>query len=555
MSEWSRPTDYTAALSVSSLSVGYAARGRFADGEVVTHVNLEVDAGETVSLVGQSGSGKSTIALAVTGLLPPNGRITAGSVRLNGIDVTGYSNREWRRLRGRVLGFIPQDPLSSLDPLQPVGRQVGQVFRLHGQVRRAGVRRQVITLLDRVGIREPDRCYDSYPHELSGGQLQRILIAAAIAANPSLLIADEPTSALDVTIQKGILDLIEDLQRELKLAVLLITHDLAVAQERSRGIVVLNAGVVREAGRVATVMGAPRDPYTIQLLADAPALSPQKFAEVRLARPAQTPEAAIHVENLTKIYGGGKGKSAPALDGVSFSVSRGAVHALVGESGSGKTTAARIIAGLTSFSAGTVRVRNRLLPHTPPATNPHASELQLVYQNPLSAMDPKFTAREIVEEPLRIHRWGDKSARLRAVRHVLDQVGLPSLVLDRRAKEISGGQRQRLAIARALVMRPGILVLDEPTSALDVSVQARLIELLVRLQVENGLTYLFISHDLGLVRQVADEITVLSAGRVVETGAADRVFNAPESDTTRTMLASMPGRAACLGAARAPDQS
>jgi peptide/nickel transport system ATP-binding protein len=553
--EWFPAANNGVALSVSGLSVGYAGRGRLGGTDVVSRVDFDVEAGETVALVGQSGSGKSTIALAATGLLPPNGRITEGSVRLNGTDVTGHSNRDWRRLRGRVLGFIPQDPLSSLDPLQPVGRQVGQVFLLHGQVRRADVKQRVIALLDRVGIREPSRCYDSYPHELSGGQLQRILIAIAIAANPMLLIADEPTSALDVTVQKVILDLIEDLQRELRLAVLFITHDLALAQERSHGIVVLNGGVVREAGRAATVMRAPRDPYTIQLLADAPALSPRKFTEVRQARLPPAPEPAIHVEALTKVYEAGGKNVALALDAVSFSVTRGAVHALVGESGSGKTTAARIIAGLTGFSAGTVRVGDRLLPTNPLATNPYAADLQLVYQNPLSAMDPKFTVRDIVEESLRIHRRADKSERLRVVRRVLDQVGLPAHVLDRRAKEISGGQRQRVAIARALVMSPGILVLDEPTSALDVSVQARLIELLVDLQAENGFTYLFISHDLGLVRQIADEITVLSAGRVVETGAVARIFDAPESEYTRTMLASMPGRDAWRGTACAFDQS
>jgi peptide/nickel transport system ATP-binding protein len=549
MAEWSSPSSGMVSLSVRDLSIGYASSGRSSGSDVVSHVSFDIRAGETVALVGQSGSGKSTIALAVTGLLPLNGRITTGTVRLNGADVTRYSNRDWRKLRGSVLGFIPQDPLSSLDPLQPVGRQVGETFLLHGQARRAEVEQRVITLLDRVGIREPQRCHDSYPHELSGGQLQRILIAIAIAANPSLLVADEPTSALDVTVQKVILDLIEDLQRELKLAVLFITHDLALARERSDGIVVLNGGVVCEAGRVATVMNAPRDPYTVQLLADAPTLSPRKFAEVRQARASHAPETAIHVENVTKVYGAGGRNAAPALDSVSFSVTRGALHALVGESGSGKTTAARIIAGLARFTAGTVRVRERLLPPDPPATNPYARELQLVYQNPLSAMDPKFTVREIVEEPLRIHRQADRSGRLRAVRDVLDQVGLAANVIDRRARDISGGQRQRVAIARALVMSPEILVLDEPTSALDVSVQARLIELLIDLQARNRLTYLFISHDLGLIRQIADEITVLSAGRVVETGKAGRILTTPESDYTRTMLAAMPGYGAWRGAA------
>ncbi len=527
-----------AVLAVQGLTVAYRRRGRAPQETVVHSVSFELPPGQTLALVGQSGSGKSTIALALAGLLPPEGTITGGQVLLGNEDIAGFSPRQWRRVRGRVLGFIPQDPLSSLDPLQRVGTQVAQTLVLHNIATRRDAIEQSIALLDRVGIREPRQRYAAYPHELSGGQLQRVLIAIAIAAKPSVLIADEPTSALDVTVQKRILDLVAELQRELGLALMFISHDLALAQERSHRIVVLNHGAVREAGDVVSVTRAPRDPYTIQLLSDVPALTPDKFDTLRSTRVPQR-DVAIRVEGLTKIYD--RGSTTPALDDVSFTVARGSVHALIGESGSGKTTAARIVAGLTSFSAGTVTVGDRTLPPRPTAINRHATQLQMVFQSPLATMNPKFTVRDIVEEPLRIHQLGDQLARHRAVREALDAVGLAEPLLDRRPRDLSGGQRQRVAIARALVLAPEILVLDEPTSALDVSVHARLIELLVYLQGRHRLTYLFITHDLGLVRQVADEITVLASGSVVETGRADQILNAPAAAYTVEILASVPG--------------
>ena len=492
---------------------------------------------------------RSTLALAAAGLLPANGRVLSGSVHIGEQHVTHYSRRQWLPLRGRVVGFVPQDPLSSLDPLQRVGDQLAQALRLHRVAERYDARSQAVALLERVGIDQPERRYDAYPHELSGGQLQRVLIAIAISANPSLLIADEPTSALDVTVQQTVLDLIGDLQRERELAVLFITHDLALAHDRADELVVLRGGRAVEKGPVQQVLEAPRDAYTIKLVSDAPALAPSRYAALRkpgLALVAEPP--AIVVEGLGKHYPGAPGQS-PALDAVDLDVASGSIHALVGESGSGKTTLARIVSGLLGYSKGRVNVLGRTLPSEPPASNHHAAALQYVYQNALAAMDPRYTVGQVIEEPLRIHAPLNGVQRLDLVRDMLDQLALPADILDRRPREISGGQRQRVALGRALVLQPRILVLDEPTSALDVSVQAQLIELLLKLQARYRLTYLFISHDLSLVRQIADEVSVLAGGRRVETGRAQQIFHAPAHAYTQRLIGAIPGQGALRSAA------
>lgn len=523
-------------LEITDLTIGYAS-GRAAT-TVVRDVSLSLQAGKTLALVGQSGSGKSTIALAAGGLLPANGRIESGTVRIDGQDVTELSRRGWHGLRGTVVGFVPQDPLSSLDPLQRIGSQVGAALLQHSSATRRTVLERTIALLDRVGIRDPERRVRSYPHELSGGQLQRVLIAIAIAGEPKLLIADEPTSALDVTVQKTILDLLGDLQRELGLALLFITHDLALAGERSDTIAVLHQGELVESGATADIVENPLDPYTRQLFSDAPALSPDKYRDRRAASIHTAPESnAITVSGLVKRFG-----SHAAVDGVSFTVAAGSTHALVGESGSGKTTIARAIAGLTAFDSGEIRVGDRTLERTPVHSNPHAQQLQLVYQNPLAALDPRFSVRRALEEPLILAGQRSRAARAERVAEALDQVALPSSVLDRRPRELSGGQRQRVAVARALISHPGVLVLDEPTSALDVTVQSRIIDLLFDLRETHNLTYLFISHDLSLVRQIADEVSVLDSGTLVESGPVSEIFSAPRSPYTRRLLDSIPGQ-------------
>lgn len=530
------------ALQVRGLSVAYGHGPNTVP--VLQKADLTLQRGQTLALVGQSGSGKSTLAQAAGGLLPASGRITAGSVHVAGEDVTAFSRRSWRRLRGTGVGYIPQDPLSSLDPLQTVGRQVGQALRLSAGTPAGDLPAQAAALLARVGIREPERRISSYPHELSGGQLQRVLIAIAIAGSPGLLIADEPTSALDVTVQKTILDLLGDLQSDLGLAILFITHDLALAGDRSDALAVLNHGRVVEAGPVERILDRPEDPYTRALFADAPALTPHKYRSRLEAAAAPQREAAVVVRELFKRYGH-DGAVPAAVDSVSFTVPAGTTHALVGESGSGKTTIARILAGLEPFSGGTVRVGGRELERQPAAVNPHARQLQLVYQNPLAALDPKFSVRRSIEEPLRLHRGADpadRHTRAARVADVLDRVGLPRTLLERRPREISGGQRQRVAVARALILTPEILVLDEPTSALDVTVQARIIDLLFDLREESGLTYLFISHDLSLVRQIADGVSVLQQGRLVDSGTVEHLFEHSTNAYTRRLVDSIPGR-------------
>ena len=528
-------------IVVEDLRVGYF-HGRGGVADVVHGVSFEVGRGETTSLVGQSGSGKSTIAHAIGGLLPANGAVTGGRIRVLGSDVTGFTPRQWRGLYGSSVGFVPQDPLSSLDPLVRVGDQIAQSLRVHATVPRAAVRDRVVELLDHVGIQKPAERARSYPHQLSGGQLQRVLIAIAVAARPAILIADEPTSALDVTVQKTILDLLAELQRDLGLAVLFITHDLALARERADRLVVLNHGLVKDHGPTREVLENPGDPYTVTLLSHAPAENPDRYAgRVAAADPAAP--VVLEVDGVTKVFGRSPDDpgAVRAVDDVSLRLTRGSIHALVGESGSGKTTLARIAAGLIGFDAGRVTVAGRELDPQPDVVNPHAADLQLVYQNPLAAMDPRYDVERIVEEPLRLAGLRDRAERRRRVRDILDRVALPATVLDRRPREVSGGQRQRVAIARALVLAPKILVLDEPTSALDVTVQAQIIDLLVDLQREQELSYVFISHDLSLVRQVSDTITVLENGVAVERGATRAVFAAPAHPYTRRLLDAIPG--------------
>ncbi|MBB5916102.1 peptide/nickel transport system ATP-binding protein [Nocardia transvalensis] len=531
-------------LAVSHLSVDYAAAGPHDGRPVVSDVSFTVGRGDVVAVVGQSGSGKSTIARAILGLLPEGGRIVAGNVRIDGLDVTRLGRRRWRGIRGGTVGFVPQDPLGSLDPLKRVGSQIAEVLVAHGIARPRAARRRAVELLDRVGIDAPEARARQYPHELSGGQQQRALIAIAVAGDPDLLIADEPTSALDVTVQRRILDLLDDLRRERGLGIVFITHDLALAEHRSTRVVVLSDGVIRESGATADVLRFPADDYTRRLIGDAPALSPDKYE-----RPAPDGPAVLEVRDLTKSYRAG----APVLDGVGFSVTAGSVHALVGESGSGKTTLARVLAGLTAFDSGEVIVEGARLDSrawsTPALRRERSRVLHLVQQNPLAALDPRLPIAESVAEPLTINKIGTRVTRRAQALAALERVGLPPEIGARRPAEVSGGQRQRVVLARALVADPRILVLDEPTSALDVSVQAQIIDLLLGLQRGLDLTLLFISHDLALVRQIADDVSVLHGGALVETGPARAVFDAPAAEYTRRLLDAVPRPATVVNAA------
>ncbi len=529
-------------LAVEDLSVSYR------DGEVATRVvhgvSFSIAPGEVVALVGESGSGKSTTAQAVIGLLAENGRIDGGAIRLAGTDISRWSQRRLDSVRGARISLVPQDPGSSLNPVRTIGAQVGEILTIHRRSSRAETRQRVIELLARVGLNRPEMRAGQYPHELSGGMKQRVLIAIAIALRPSLIIADEPTSALDVTVQKRILDLLDDLRRESGTSLLLVTHDLGVAADRADRIVVLQGGRIQEQGRTADVLGAPASPYARRLLADAPSMS----AVRRPATPAAPPSSsqpAIVVEGLAKDFPlrGSRTERIRAVDGLSFTVPRGTTHAIVGESGSGKTTAIRAIVGFETPSAGRIVIGGTDLAGLGgEALRQLRRTIQLVYQNPFSSLDPRQSVFRIVEEPLLNFAPVSKADRARRVHDMLDRVGLPRTVLLRRPAALSGGQRQRVAIARALVLKPQILVLDEAVSALDVTVQAQILRLLGELQTELGLTYLFVSHDLAVVRQISHTVSVLQDGRHVESGTVDDVFDCPRSPYTRELIAAIPGQ-------------
>ena len=532
-------------LEVQDLAVAY--RDAAGQAQRVVHgVSFSVAPGEVVALVGESGSGKTTTAQAVIGLLADNGRREHGSIRLQGTEVSGWPAARWNAIRGRVVSLVPQDPTMSLNPVRTVGDQVGEILRIHGLRDRTAVEARVLELLARVGLSQPALRARQYPHELSGGMRQRVLIAIAIALRPALIIADEPTSALDVTVQRRILDLIDALRRETGTAVLLVTHDLGVAADRSHRLVVMQGGRIQEQGPTLELLRNPQSAYTRQLLADAPSLAP---APRRTPRPATTDDWAIEVEDLVHEFAAPGHASAHgrgifrAVDGVSLRVRRGSTHAIVGESGSGKTTTIRAIVGLGRPTAGRIRIEGtEVTGLRGEALRQLRRRVQLVYQNPFSSLDPRQSVFDIIEEPLLNFDPLPADERRRRVHDMLERVGLPAAVLQRRPHALSGGQRQRVAIARALVLQPQVLVLDEAVSALDVTVQAQILALLAQLQQDLGLTYLFISHDLAVVRQIADTVSVLRAGRVVDAGSVEEVFQRPTSDYTRELMDAIPGK-------------
>ncbi len=534
-------------LTVQGLSIAYGPTA------VVHDVAFSVAKGESLALIGESGSGKSTIAKAILRLLPHSEATATGRVALNGRDVLTLPEKQFRPLRGRELGFIPQDPASALNPVRTIGAQAHEAAALLGETDPAVRRAKILDMLEQVGLPDPLRVYDSYPHQLSGGMLQRVLIALTVLPRPSLIVADEPTSALDVTVQKLILDMLTDLRRELDISLLLITHDLAIAAERADSLVVLKDGAVQESGASRDVFASPATDYARSLQADVPALHPDRYRSQRVpfkgahdgdsrTRAGASPTAGfqIDVRGVTKRFPAG-GKDVLACDGVSFSVERGRTHALVGESGSGKTTAVRLLLGLEQPDGGDIEVAGQSTSGRSRAdVREIRRHLQLVYQNPFTSLDPTWRVGRLVREPLDQFGVGTKAERAQSVREALEAVGLPSDVASRRAAHLSGGQRQRVAIARALVVRPDVVVLDEPTSALDVSVQAGILELLSKLQRELGLTYLFVSHDLALVRQVADTVSVLRRGQVVEDGPVEEIFHRPQHPYTRALLEAIP---------------
>ncbi len=538
-------------LEIRDLAVTY--RTRRGGVPAVKNVSVTVERGTVTAIVGESGSGKSTSAMATLGLLPGNAEVS-GTIKLDGRLITNLSEREWRSIRGTRVGLIPQDPNNSLNPVKTIGASVGEGLRIAPKAVRLSAsarKKKVLDLLEQVGIDNPGVRYDQYPHQLSGGMKQRALIAAAVATEPELIIADEPTSALDVTVQRTILDLLDRMRTELDLGILFITHDLAVAGDRADQLVVMQGGEVKEHGPTDRILTDPHDPYTRRLLSDAPSLV--SAVEQSTYRPGPAPDATalLTVDTLRREFGGGDDPFV-AVDDVSFTVAAGTTHAIVGESGSGKSTLARMITAFQEPTSGTVTLDDLRIDEFGTFSKVGRRDLrrrvQMVYQNPFSSLDPRQTVGKILAEPLRNLTDLSKTQIREKVEAILDRVALGSGagsvsgdVAQRRPAELSGGQRQRVAIARALILDPELVVLDEAVSALDVTVQAQILSLLDELQRDLGLTYLFISHDLSVVREISDTVTVMSHGRQVESGLTSEIFEHPQDEFTEKLLDAIPG--------------
>lgn len=562
-------------LRVENLAVDFRTESGAA--RAVTGATVEVRRGQTVAIVGESGSGKTTLAMAVLGLLASNGAVAEGHIWFKGEDLGAAGAQRMAQLRGTELGLVPQDPMTNLDPVMRIGRQIDEGLIDNGVRTLRTARARTVELLQEVGLPDAARRASQYPHEFSGGMRQRALIAMGLSARPALLVADEPTSALDVTVQRGILDQLAGLTRDLGTAVLLITHDLGLAAERADVVVVMYRGEIVEQGPARRVLTEPQHEYTKRLMAAAPSLASRRIEiarergleevleEALLApsaeigssddgTPSGTPDEPtsaplVRVRDATKVFrirGNGllsRGRDFTAVEGVSLDVPRGGTVAVVGESGSGKSTLARMILDIEKPTSGTIEFDG-----APAGGHDHTSRIayrrrvQPVFQDPYSSLDPLYSVYRAIEEPLRAHGYGDPAERRARVEELAEQVALGKGVLRRFPSELSGGQRQRVAIARALALSPELVVCDEAVSALDVVVQAQILRLLAQLQEDLGLTYLFITHDLAVVRQIADRVIVMQAGRLVEEGTVDEVFDTPQTDYTRALLDAIPGR-------------
>lgn len=533
-------------LKVSDLRVSFrTANGEF---EAVKGVTFEIAKGETLAIVGESGSGKSTIAASINRLLAGNGRISGGSVEFDGRDLVGLGERDLNALRGAQIGLVPQDPMSNLNPMHRVGQQILEALHTHG-VGGSKKRERVIELLEQVGIPDPERRYEQYPHEFSGGMRQRVLIAMGLACQPQLLIADEPTSALDVTVQRRVLDRLDALTTEYGASVMLITHDLPLAVERADRVLVMYRGEIVEQGAAREILENPQHEYTQRLVSAAPSFMASTLVADRGSAEGETAEGEsaepiARVSDLGKSYRI-RGQAEPfwAARNVNLSISRGETVSIVGESGSGKSTTAKVLLGLEDASEGSVEIEGRDISRMSRRELMGVRrKVQPVFQNPYASLDPRFTVGEVIEEPLRVHKLGGRAERSKRVAKLLDDVQLPTEFAGRYPHQLSGGQRQRVAIARALALDPQLVVLDEAVSALDVLVQAQILELLTELQRELSLSYLFISHDLAVVRMISHRVHVMQRGQIVESGTPDEIFESPQAECTRDLLASIPGR-------------
>lgn len=551
-------------LDVHDLNVRFkGSQGTF---HAVKDLNFSVARGETLALVGESGCGKSTTALSMLRLLAP-GATLEGTIQFAGSNLLDLSMRQMRRLRGREISMIFQEPMTSLNPVHTIGSQITETLRLHENLSRSAARQRAIEMLDLVSIPEPHRRIDDYPHNLSGGQRQRVMIAMAVACQPSLLIADEPTTALDVSIQAQVLELLDNLRRDLSMGMLLITHDLGVVAQWADRVAVMYGGEKVEENTTAALFQHPVHSYTKGLLGASlhggnavhysearlseihvktdPASGARDFVlltpELQPARPSEH-RPLLAVRNLRTAYQTRQGV-VNAVDDVSFDIRTGESVGLVGESGSGKSTLGKTLLRLLPVAGGEVIFDGvDLAPLKEKALKPWRRRIQMVFQDPYASLNPRRTVFDILDTVLRVHNVREKDERSRQIETILDRVGLPRDAGRRYPNEFSGGQRQRIGIARALILKPDLLVLDEPVSALDVSVQAQILNLLVELKQEFNLSYLFISHDLAVVRYIADNVLVMHRGKVVESGSHTDIWHSPQHDYTRTLLAAVPGK-------------
>jgi peptide/nickel transport system ATP-binding protein len=547
-------------VEVRNLGIGFRVEGGSVQ-PAVRDVSFAIGRRSTLALVGESGSGKTVSAMSILGLLPGNAVVAAESrILYDRIDLLNCDPVELRGIRGKDISVIFQEPMSSLNPVLTVGDQVSESLRVHLGLGRRAARARAIELLDEVGIPHPHLRVASFPHQLSGGQQQRVMIAVAISCEPKLLIADEPTTALDVTIQKQILELLAGLKERHGMSLLFITHDLALVGEIADEVVVMRHGQVQEHAPVRAIFESPAHPYTKALLACRPSLDrrPRRLPVIDdfMAGRAQMPDdepprrmggpAILEVQDLAKRFrvdgGAFRSEYIDAVKDVSFRLEAGRTLGVVGESGSGKTTVGMTIMRLHEASAGRVLFEGRnLLELDDRQMQPYRRRIQIVFQNPYASLNPRFTIGQILLEPMRVHSIGDDDAqRLDRARELLGRVDLPPDALHRYPHEFSGGQRQRIAIARCLTMKPDVLICDESVSALDVSVQAQVLNLLKDLQDEFGLAYVFISHDLAVVRYIADEVLVMNRGRVVEMADSQSIYLAPRDEYTRALLGSIP---------------
>jgi microcin C transport system ATP-binding protein len=523
----------TPLLSVTDLRIAF----RQADSriEAVRGISFDIPAGKTVALVGESGSGKSVTALSILRLLPPSADV-GGSILLNGVDLVTATDGKLRQVRGNDISMIFQEPMSSLNPLHTVEHQVGEVLSVHRGMGKAAARTRTIELLHEVGIPEPESRLASLPHQLSGGQRQRVMIAMALANEPDLLIADEPTTALDVTVQAQILELLKSLQARLGMAMLFITHDLGIVRRMADVTCVMTRGEIVERGPTETIFAAPQHAYTRHLLAAEPKGAPpaaDATAPVILEADSLKVWFPVRRGLLRRTVGFIK-----AVDGVDVRVRAGQTLGVVGESGSGKTTLGRALLRLIASEGRIAFLGNEIQLRSWQAMRPLRKNLQIVFQDPFGSLSPRMPVGDIVAEGLAVHFPElDQAARERKVVRALDEVGIDPATRTRYPHEFSGGQRQRIAIARAMVLEPKFVVLDEPTSALDMSVQAQVVDLLRELQRRYGLAYLFISHDLRVIRALANDVLVMRDGKMVESGTAEAIFSAPRSDYTKALMA------------------